>query len=184
MMQISGDTLQFLQEGKVMKISNEGLSKINYAGGNTTHFTATRLKSKKVKAVIIAGYPDAPIEVVQDAYFVKGMQLKKREVNEMFRMQTEERFHKRNLKFENTNTYKTLFLGVFVLGAAVPISYLLLDSNRALWNVSNKVNTNSRYIFTGIWAVSGIFTIAMHNSSALRKKELIKLYNSTFYPGF
>ena len=185
MMQISGDSIQFRQDGIVMKISNAGLSKINYSGGNTTLFSTPVLKSKAAKAILLPGFPDAPIQDVMLAYYINGVEIKSKEVDEMFRIQNDWNIHRKYIKLENTNAYRTLFFAAFALGAAIPIGYLFLDtSSRARNNVKSKVNYNSRYIFGGVWVVSGVVSLSLHNASINKKKELVKLYNSTFYPSY
>ncbi len=182
MMLISGDSMQYLKDGEVQRVSVNGLIKISYLNGNVDNFEPTKLAAKVPKASLLAGYPDLPIEIQERKFYLNRQVLTSNELESMWRLQTSLAFQKQFKRYETLKSAKTLLIGMALIGATVPLSYLVLDKERAISNVSSGVNSTSRYVFGGVWAASVIFSIALHNASQEKRMELAKLYNQTYYP--
>jgi hypothetical protein len=161
MLLISGDSLQFSQDGRAMSIANEGLVRVNYANGKSVVFSTVNVTQVDRKVVLLPDYPNVPIKLVEYAYFLNEKEISSKQVNKMLRIQNNKKINNSYRKLENTGYLRALGVGFVLLGAAIPIRSLLFGKNLTTINKTNGVKKDNTRTLAGYWAISGIFTIGL-----------------------
>lgn len=180
MMQISGDTLLFRFDSMPTKMSNADLLKVCYANGNTTTFETKIVKKIVPKPFLLPQYKNLPIEMRNELYYQRNFELSKFDVDKIIGSQNNRQIQTDYLSLKKSQNIKVFCASIVVLSCVGTLLYYALENSSGITEAKKLSNTYLLGLGATV-AVMAAFSSTAYTTEKQKRKQLIYLYNSTYY---